>query len=138
MHALLDAEPLVKRYAVQAHPLSGVVTVQTKSGSVEVDLSGHPWDVYVVDPPNLLIEVQGEGHSDRLVTKRKNPDHTLKERWARDEALAKAAQGAGFSILQVYAGGAGTKSKAPATWKAELRKALLHVKAGNAPKLFVA
>lgn len=138
VYALLDDEPLVKRYAVQVHPLSGVVAVLTPFGVVELKLSKHRFDAYIVDPANLLIEVQGEGHIDKLVTKPKNPDATLKERWARDEALAKAAQDAGFSILQLHADGAGSKAKAPSTWKAQLQQALQHVQAGNAPKLFVA
>lgn len=136
MYRLLDSEPLVQHYAVEACSLSG--TAQQVSGGerVAVSSSRHRWDVMLLQPPGLLIEVQGEGHESKEDTRPHNEGITVADRQSRDAALAAAATAAGYSVLWAHAGARDQQRGRHSRWKAGLRAALLHVKARKPPVLF--
>ena len=57
------------------------------------------WDATIVAPSGMLIEMQGEGHSSKLVSKANNTDSTMAERQLKDWWYADAAMQQGWSVL---------------------------------------
>jgi len=90
LYDVADKEVLVKQYAVEACSLSkrGPVNV---CDSIDIYPSMKRWDLALVTPHGLLVEVMGEGHSSRLVTKPNNTDDSISTRQRRDYAYAQAA-----------------------------------------------
>lgn len=85
-----------------------------------------------LQPPNLLIEVQGEQHTSKADCRQHNQGDTVGTRQHKDHVLADAAIAAGFSVLWLYPGDeCGRHSR----WAAALQMALEHVTANQAPKL---
>ena len=98
LYAVADAEVLVEQYAVEACSLSKRGAVRVCEG-IEVHPSRKRWDLTVVTPAGLLVEVMGQGHSSRLVTKPNNTDDSISTRQRRDYAYAQAAVAQGWSVL---------------------------------------
>lgn len=90
LYDLLDKEQLIQLYAVEAFSLAKPTHPMTQNG-VLVHPEKKRWDVTVVVPGDLLIEMHGEGHSSRLLTKANNTDCNLAERHLRDWLYAVAA-----------------------------------------------
>lgn len=137
LYKLMDQEPLVQLYAVETYSISEKQRLSLANGDV-VQVNRHAWDAMTVDPPNLLIEVQGEGHTDKQVTKPNNTDDGLSIRAQRDGMLATAAHGAGFSVLWLCVGKGSYELSREREWAAKLKEALVHVAAGKPPQLFIA
>lgn len=136
MYRLLDSEPLVQQYAVEACSLTGTAQQVSGGEGEAVCSSRHRWDVMLLQPPGLLIEVQGEGHESKEDTRPHNEGITIAARQRRDAALAAAARASGYSVLWASAGAPGQQRGRSSRWRAGLRAALLHVKARKAPVLF--
>ena len=136
MYKLLDNEPLVEQYAVEACSLSGTTQQVLGGEGAAVCSSRHRWDVMLLQPAGLLIEVQGEGHESKEDTRPHNEGITVADRQSRDAALAAAATAAGYSVLWAYAGAPDQQRGRNSRWRARLRAALLHVKARKPPVLF--
>jgi hypothetical protein len=136
LYELADKEELIKVYAVEA-------CGHSKQGGVEVceAISIHPskkrWDLTVLAPHGLLVEVMGEGHSSRLVTKPNNTDDSTSTRQRRDYAYADAAVKRGWSVLWLWVEeGDPSFRRTRRKWAAKLREALKHVAAEGKPELF--
>lgn len=86
-----------------------------------------------LDPPGLLVEVQGEGHTHKADCREHNQDNTLAVRSEKDEALAHAAMALGWSVLWLYPRAEYGRS---ARWTAALEEAVAHVAAQKPPKTF--
>ena len=87
----------------------------------------------------LLIEMQGQGHSTRPVTKANSTEGSLAERKQRDWLYAEEAMRQGWSVLWLWVDEAVTSRDAQAAlWAQQLQRAMAHVKARHAPQLFVA
>ena len=135
LYELMDNEELIELYAVESHCITSTVEIDKTSGQT-LDVGRHKWDAVTLVPPSLVIEVQGEGHSSKLITKPKNPEYSLAERVHRDDVLAAAAQADGFSILVLYADDSLPRQALATKWAQKLHEAVVHVASGLAPKLF--
>lgn len=95
------------------------------------------WDVAVARPEGLLIEMQGEGHSSRLVAKANNTDSSLAERQLKDSLYAEEAMRQGWSVLWLWVDGRITCPRQQAQqWAAQLKRAMVHVTQRGTPELF--
>ena len=136
LYAVADAEDLVEQYAVEACSLSnqGVVKV---CDNIVIHPSRKRWDLSTVTPHGLLVEVMGEGHSSRLVTKANNTDDSISERQRKDYAYAQAAVEQGWSVLWLWVQERDPSFRRTAKkWAAQLRAALEYVTAEGKPMLF--
>jgi hypothetical protein len=137
LYELCDAEQLVQLYAAEAHSLDKPAKPFESEG-VRVCPEAKRWDVAVAAPEGLLIEMQGEGHSSRLVAKPNSTDSSLAERRLKDWLYAQEAIRQGWSVLWLWVDERSTNRTALADlWTAQLRHAVAHVKAGGPPQLFV-
>lgn len=57
------------------------------------------WDIELIDPAQILIEVQGEQHSSKLNTQPNNNDQSLGHRASLDHEYAQAALRANYSVV---------------------------------------
>ena len=138
LYNLCDAEQLIELYAVEAHSL-GKPEHDVECEGVTVCPASKRWDVAVAAPGGLLIEMQGQGHSTRLLTKAKNTDSSLAERRAKDWLYAQEALRQGFSVLWLWVNEDIRRNAAlAALWAEQLHRAVAHVKGGGAPQLFAA
>jgi hypothetical protein len=138
VYRLCDAEKSIKTYAVEACAVSEPGEREVCDGTF-ARVSKKPWDVMVLEPANLLIEIQGEGHSTKLVTEQNASDTSMAARRHRDELYAEAAVRAGFSVLWLEVPGVKTSMRAMSkAWAAQLKKAVAYVKGSNPPKLMKA
>lgn len=137
LYKLMDQEPLINLYAVETYSISEKQHLSLRNGDV-VQVNRHAWDAMTIDPPNLLIEVQGEGHTSKLVTKANSSDDSLGIRAQRDQLLATAAHGAGFSVIWLCVSERGSETSRERDWAAKLKEAMAHVAAGKPPQLFIA
>ena len=136
LYAAADAEVLVEQYAVEACSLSKRGAVRVCEG-IEVHPSRKRWDLTVVTPAGLLVEVMGQGHSSRLVTKPNNTDDSIGTRQLKDLAYTKAAVGKGWSVLWLWVEDDDPSfSRSSKVWAAQLREALMYVIGGGKPMLF--
>jgi len=136
LYAVADAEVLVEQYAVEACSLSKRGAVRVCEG-IEIHPSRKRWDLTVVTPAGLLVEVMGQGHSSRLVTKPNNTDDSISTRQRRDYAYAQAAVEQGWSVLWVWVEeGDPNFRRSAKKWAAKLREAVKYVTAGGKPMLF--
>jgi hypothetical protein len=138
LYELLDKEQLIELYATEACSLSKLAHPVVQDG-VRVHPEMKRWDVVTAAPSGLLIEMQGEGHSSRLVSKANNTDSSMAKRQRRDWLYAQTAIGQGWSVLWLWVDEHITSRSAQAAiWAAQLTRAVAHVKAKGAPQLFVA
>ena len=138
LYELCDAEQLIELYAVEAHSLNKPAQVVERDG-VRVWPEAKRWDVTVAMPGGLLIEMQGQGHSSRLLTKANNTDSSLAERHAKDWLYAQEALRQGWSVLWLWVDEAvSSREIQAARWAQQLKRAVAHVKGGGAAQMFVA
>lgn len=133
---VLNEEPLVKLFAVESAAISKKIKLAVAGTHDSINLNRHRWDVVILEPPSLLIEVEGEGHTCREDGRCNNGGDTLAIRRAKDEALAAAAIGEGFSVLWLFPRDSQNLQASKALWAAGLKLALSHVMAKNTPQLF--
>jgi len=132
----LDKEELIELYAVEAFSLAKPAYPTMQDGVV-VHPEKKRWDVTVVVPGGLLIEMHGEGHHSRLLTKANSPDHSLADRQLRDWLYAMAAMEQGWSVLWLWVNEDVTcDSTQVSMWAQQLQKAVVHVQAKGLPQLF--
>lgn len=136
LYEVLDAMDVVQLYAVESYSL-----VQKKSVCLEDGTVVHPnlkrWDATILHGHGLLVELQGEGHSSKLVTRPNNTEDTIPDRQLKDRGYAEAAVKQGWSVLWVWVDDTcPTPRKRALQWAAQLRQALSHVVAGGQPQLF--
>lgn len=135
VYRLCDAEELIEAYAVEACAVSEPGGVEVCDGSFAY-VSQKKWDVMILTPANLLVEVQGQGHSTKLVTKPNNSDSNMAARWHRDHLYAEAAIREGFTVLWLEVESADTPERVLAkAWAAELKHAVAYVQGKHPPKL---
>lgn len=133
---MADKEELIKVYAVEACSLSKQEEVEVCEG-ISIYPSRKRWDLTVLAPHGLLVEMMGEGHSSRLVSKANNTDDSTSTRQRRDYAYADAAVKRGWSVLWLWVEkGDPSFRRTRRKWAAKLREALKHVIAERKPKLF--
>lgn len=137
LYELMDNEEQIGLYVVESHWITSTVETDETTGQT-LDVGRHMWDAVTLRPPSLVIEVQGEGHRSKLITKPKNPEGSLAERVHRDDVLAAAAQAAGFSIVVLYADDSLSREALAAKWAQALHEAVVHVAAGLPPNRFSA
>lgn len=136
LYDVADAEVLVKLYAVEACSLPGMGAVDVGDGIV-VYPGRKRWDLAMVTPAGLLVEVMVQGHSSRLVTKPNTTDDSMSTRQCKDTAYAKAAVDRGWSVLWLWVEEDDPSfSRTAKVWAAQLREALMHVIGGGKPTLF--
>lgn len=136
-YACLDAEPLIKHYAVETYALAGEQFV-TRSDGTTCRVRDHRWDALTLSPPGLLIEVHGEQHTSKLDARARNGHSDMRTRQELDRLLGEAARAAGFSVLWLYADASLSQVQLRARWAEKLRQAAAHAQAGGAPALFAA
>lgn len=124
----------IKAWAVEAYALHGQIEHQ---GEV-LDLGRHSWDIMVVKPAGVLIEVQGEQHISKLNTQPKSHDTSLDLRASRDYVLAAAAQHAGFNVVWLCPGNPSQQRGRQRRWRAAIMRAVDDKVNGKAPKLYMA
>lgn len=100
LYSILNKSAAVHAYAVEAYAVQG----QNQHEGENVQLNRHPWDAALLQPAQLLIEVQGEQHSTKLLTKAGCTDISLSSRSSRDEALRAGAVQQGFYVLWLLPG----------------------------------
>lgn len=138
LYDLCDAEQLIELYAVEAHSLDQPEHAVECEG-VTVCPASKRWDIAIAAPGGLLIEMQGQGHSTRLLTKANNTDSSLAERKLKDWLYAQEALRQGWSVLWLWVDECISSPRAQAAlWAKQLHRAVAHVKGGGAPQLFVA
>ena len=136
LYAVADAEVLVKLYAVEACSMPNMGAVDVGDGIV-VHPGRKRWDLAMVTPAGLLVEVMGQGHSSRLVTKANDTDDNMSTRQRRDEAYARAAVDNGWSVLWLWVDDDDPSfSRTSKEWAARLREALLYVIGEGEPTVF--
>lgn len=136
LYDLLDKEELIELYAVEAFSLAKPEQAVVQQG-VQVHPEKKPWDVAVVVPGRLLIEMQREGHCSRLVAKANNTDSSLGERLLKDWLYAQAAQDQGWSVLWLWVNeDIKQDSTQVSLWAAQLHQAVMHVQANGSPQVF--
>lgn len=136
LYALADKEELLQLYAVESCCLATKECVQLCEGGV-VHPNKKRWDLVSLLPHGLLVEVMGQGHSSRPVTKPNSTEDSLAERQGKDYAYARAAVAQGWSVLWLWVNelDPSPRSRA-ATWAAQFRETLMYVCAGGAPQHF--
>ena len=138
LYELCDAEPLIELYAVEAHSLNKPAQ-PAEHGGVRVCPEAKRWDVTVAMPRGLLIEMQGQGHSTRLLTKANTTDSSLADRQAKDWLYAQEALRQGWSVLWLWVDeGISSRRSQAARWAQQLTRAVAHVKGGGSAQMFVA
>jgi hypothetical protein len=92
-----------------------------------------PYDIVSLDPPNLVIEVMGKQHTNRIMQYAKSNEMRGISSEQIDAAKRKAAHDAGYSTVWLMEG---EKMGRTIRWLAMLYEALEHVNAGLPPKHF--
>lgn len=135
LYDVADAEELVELYAVEACSLPGMGRVDV-GGGVVVCPGRKRWDLAMVAPDGLLVEVMGQGHSSRLVTKPNSTDDSMGTRQRKDYAYAHAAVGRGWSVLWLWVEEDDPSlTRSAERWAAQLKQALMYVIGGGEPML---
>ena len=137
LYECLDNEPLIERFAAEAHATSSHQQLSISDGST-LHLNRHKWDALTLVPPNLLVEVHGEQHTSKHDTRAHNRDSSLCARAEKDHKLAAAALAGGFSVLWLHPHSDEHERVRRKRWADQLRAAAAHVHAGGCPLLFVA
>lgn len=136
MYDILDEEECVKRFSLESKSLVVRERVRLSDGSI-IHPSKKPWDATIIDPPGLLIEMQGEGHSSNLVNMRNAVELSIAEKQERDLAYANVAIRAGWSVLWLWVDrSVGGPDMHRDRWVAQIREAVAYVVGNGVPKLF--
>jgi hypothetical protein len=101
LYTLCDQEALITEYSAEACSLPVPKVVEVLEGEV-IHVHLKRWDVTVpavTAPHGLLIEMQGQGHSTRLMSKAKGSDSNMAARQPKDAALRDEALAQGWSVL---------------------------------------
>jgi hypothetical protein len=130
-YSVLDTITEIQAYAVEAH----AVTSSTVLADLAESLGQHPWDVMLLKPGKVLIEVQGEQHTHKDDTRRNNRGATVADQHCRDTQLADAAVAAGFAVVWLVPGDSVGRSL---RWRAAIKLAVADMQAHKAPRLYVA
>lgn len=136
IYSVLNEEPLVKLFTVESAAVGQKIRLAVAGTPDGIHLNRHLWDAVTLDPPSLLIEVQGEGHTCKEDGRCNNGGDTLAIRQAKDEALATAANAQGFSVLWLFPTDPQQLQVCKTKWAAGLQQALSHVMANNPAQLF--
>jgi hypothetical protein len=99
-YAACNRVPQVKAWAAEAHAVRG----QYEHEGQLFSISRHSWDIVILKPCRVLIEVQGEQHTCKLNTQANSNDDSLASRHSRDRALAEAAVALGYSVVWLLPG----------------------------------
>lgn len=120
MYNICDASKAISAWAAEVHAVQGTICVQ----GVGHNLGKKAWDVLTIDPPGILIEVQGEQHSSKPNTMPNNIHSSLDFVAGFDAQCAQAAVGAGYTVvwLQLREGESDTHRRL--RWKALIEKAI--------------
>jgi hypothetical protein len=132
-YEVADREPLLTLYAVEAAAISKNIQLSIPGSRAKLHLNKKRWDLVSLTPPNLLVEVQGEYHTNKQDTRKNNRGDTVEDRQTKDSRLACAAVKEGYSVLWLFPG---DKCGRSARWAEALRQALQHVQANRKAKLF--
>lgn len=124
----------IEAWAVEAYALQGKVQHE---GEV-LNLGRHSWDIMLLNPAGVLIEVQGEQHISKHNTQPNSNDTTLEHRASKDYALAAAAQDAGFSVVWLLPGTPEQQRGRLQRWCAIIKQAVDDKINGEVPKLYMA
>lgn len=120
----------ISKFAVEAYAVTG----QFKLMGKHVQVSRHAWDVVTAPPLRILIEVQGEQHTQKHDSRTNNADADLADRMNRDQALAAAAVDAGFYVVWLVPGpGRGREQR----WRNLIQQAVADQLRNKPPKLYV-
>lgn len=82
------------------------------------------WDILIVDPPGILIEVQGEQHNSKLNTMPNSTHISLTSVAGFDEKCALAAVGAGYTVVWLLLREGESETHCRHRWKALIVKAI--------------
>lgn len=131
VYRLLDKLKAVTAFAAEAHAVQGRVRYQ----GGWVDVGRHRWDLMLLQPARVLIDVQGEQHHSKLDTRRRSRSRTeadLADSMARDYALAAAAQRQHFHVVWLLPGREAGRS---ARWRKAIERAIAAAVAKEEPQL---
>jgi hypothetical protein len=136
LYELCVEQSLIKLFAAEAYCLHGRQPLRLGHNDW-VHPSRKPWDVVVADPHGLLIEMHGEGHSSKVLTKSNNKDTSISDQQNRDLANAQEAVKQGWSVLWLWVDGWRVEPHSRrAAWKQQLRLAMEHVGGGGEAQHF--
>lgn len=120
-------------FAAEACIAQGQPAVGLSNGAI-FEVSCTPYDIVSLAPPNLVIEVMGQQHTDQPMSySNSNESHGISSSEVDQEKL-QAAKRAGYSMLWLMAG---EQHGRTARWRKALNTALAHVKAGLPPQHFI-
>jgi hypothetical protein len=127
-YAACDASTLITAWAAEAHAVQETVQHQ----GLDLYAGRHSYDILVLQPARVLVEVQGEQHSTKLNTQANNPDASLDDRVSRDHALAAAAKAAGYSVVWLHVGAQHTQVNRRQQWQGTIEAAVRYMMQENA------
>lgn len=122
-YAALDESTLITAWAAEAYVVQETVVHEWE----EVNASRHSYDIAVLEPGKVLVEVQGEQHSSKLNTQANNADASLADRVGRDAALAAAAKAAGYSVVWLRVEAAHTQTNRRQQWRGTIERAVRYM-----------
>lgn len=127
VYSMCDASTAILAWAAEVHAMQGTICVQ----GLGRNLGKKAWDVLTIDPPGILIEVQGEQHSSKLNTMPNNTHSSWASVAGFDAQCAQAAVRAGYTVvwLQLREGESDTHRRL--RWKALIEKAIQQRQGNN-------
>lgn len=128
-YSILNQLQCISKFAVEAYAVTG----QFMHNGKHVQVSRHAWDVVTAPPLKLLIEVQGEQHTQKHDTRTNNADADLVDRMNRDHALAAAAVDAGFYVVWLVPGSERGRQQ---RWRNLIQQAVADQLQNKPPKLY--
>lgn len=134
LYRILDRHRCVKAYAVEAHAVQG----QVKYEGVVVVLGRQRWDVVLLQPPGVLIAVQGEQHHSKPDTRRNSRSRckaALNDTITRDHVVAAGATQQCFQVVWLVPGKTAGRTR---RWTAVINQAIDDAAAGRKGKLHIA
>lgn len=122
-YAACDDSTVITAYAAEAYAVQE--TVGFEGG--ELYAGRHSYDIIVLEPGKVIVEVQGEQHSSKLNTQANSADASLANRVSRDNALREAAKAAGFSVVWLNVEAAHTQTDRRQQWRKTIEDAVLYM-----------
>lgn len=119
-YTMCDGTKEILAWAVEVHAVQGTICVE----GVGQSLGKKAWDILIVDPPGILIEVQGEQHSSKLNAMPNSTHISLTSVAGFDEKCALAAVGAGYTVVWLLLREGESESHRRHRWKALIVKAI--------------
>lgn len=129
-YAVTDAEPSLALYAVEATATNKKITAAVPGRRGRIYLNKKRWDFKALTPANLLIEIQGEYHTDEDDGRTNNNGDTLPIRKTKDQRYADLAVKQNYTVLWLYPGDEQGRTQ---RWSKALKQALQYVTAGGKP-----